>query len=404
MLDLLIITKRNNHGKYFKKLAENSRLKIKLHYISIFSPFNPLQLFGEDNVGKREVCQRQLARKQKVYPRLLSIDIFKHIYWCLLYLSVCIESAQYHYLITRNKTKRIALWNGEKLPYHTVVNVAKAIGIPIIYFENGLLPNTTTVDFNGVNAKNSLPRLPQFYREFAQHARTQSEIKLYQRPTHKKRKSNLIVTLPKKYLFIPLQVPNDSQIVANSPWIKSMEQLFSTVIQAWQESVMKDYHLVFKAHPSWPNDFRHLNISNHKVLFANGNTTQELIEKAKAVITINSTVGIESLLLGKPVLTLGNACYNINNLVLHADSSDTLDEMFKLLPTWQPEESVRQGFISYLKHIYCIPQRWSQAEKIHFTTLEKRLCGEDEYSRYLDSFEHQLTNELSLNLKKTVNV
>ena len=29
------------------------------------------------------------------------------------------------------------------------------------------------------------------------------------------------------------------------------------------------------------------------------------------VITLNSTVGIEALLFGKPVITLADACYNV---------------------------------------------------------------------------------------------
>lgn len=403
MLDLLIITKRNNHGKYFSKLAAHSRLSIKLHFISFFSLFTPLTIKGWGNVNKREISKRQLKRKQKAYPKLFSFKFIQFTYQYLLELSISLESAQYSYLLNRHKPKRIAVWNGDKAPYHTAVEVAKAHGIPVVYFENGLLPNTTTIDFKGVNAKNSLPRHAQFYREFATHARTSKQMSLYQRPMHKKRKEEPDTVLPEKFIFIPLQVPNDSQIVVNSPWIQSMEQLFTVVLQAWQESPMRHYHLVFKAHPSWPNDFKHLNTSNSRVLFANSNATQELIEKATAVVTINSTVGIESLLLQTPVVTLGDACYNIKDLVLHANSSDELDEIFQLLPTWQPDETIRQGFVSYLKHIYCIPERWSVAQQMHFNALDKRLCGEDEYSRYIDSYNEQHANVLSLNLKKSVN-
>ena len=45
---------------------------------------------------------------------------------------------------------------------------------------------------------------------------------------------------------------------------------------------------------------------------------KEVLKKAELVITLNSTVGIEALLYGKPVLTLGDAFYNIkgNNIYL----------------------------------------------------------------------------------------
>lgn len=403
MLDLLIITKRNNHGKYFKKVENNSRLRIRVHYIFPWELLNPFNCFSDQRIDKIKVCNRQLQRKRQCYPKLLSYRFFQKLYLCMMYIIVSSQCAQYSKLFLKLKPKRIATWNGEKAPYHTIVEVAKAHRIPVLFFENGLLPNTTTLDFKGVNAKNSLPRASQFYREFAQTANIPNDVKLYQRPLHKKREIEPTINLPTRFLFIPLQVPNDSQIIVNSPWIRSMEHLFTTVIQSWQESPMRKHHLVFKAHPSWPCNFSHLSSSHDRVLFANNNDTQELIEKASAVITINSTVGIESLLLGKPVVTLGNACYNIEDLVLHASSSKELDKIFDLLPLWEPDESVRQGFIAYLKHIYCVPQRWSVADKLHFMALDKRLCGEDEYSRYLDSYNYQNLQVMSLNLKKSVN-
>ena len=40
-------------------------------------------------------------------------------------------------------------------------------------------------------------------------------IKLLQRPHHKSRKVGEKILLPNNYVFVPLQVPNDSQIVVN---------------------------------------------------------------------------------------------------------------------------------------------------------------------------------------------
>ena len=36
----------------------------------------------------------------------------------------------------------------------------------------------------------------------------------------------------------------------------------------------------------------------------------ELIENSKCVITINSTVGMEAMIIGKPILILGDAIYS----------------------------------------------------------------------------------------------
>ena len=137
--------------------------------------------------------------------------------------------------------------------------------------------------------------------------------------------------------------------------------------------------LVFKTHPSWPKDFSHLTHREQNIYFANNNDTQQLIEKANAVITINSTVGIESLLLDTQVITLGNACYKIDALVTHACNSSELVAAFSNLANWQPDETLRTGFLNYLKIIYTLPQRWSAADDAQLLAATERLTFQDEY-------------------------
>lgn len=56
--------------------------------------------------------------------------------------------------------------------------------------------------------------------------------------------------------------------------------------------------------------------------------TSELINSASTVITVNSTVGFEALLLGKPVKLLGSAIYSKCSGVLGADSPGATLESF----------------------------------------------------------------------------
>ena len=60
------------------------------------------------------------------------------------------------------------------------------------------------------------------------------------------------------------------------------------------------------------------------VVFTKLMNTQELIEKSAAVVTVNSTVGIEAMLHLKPVITLGDAFYAVPGLVRPCGRDDEL--------------------------------------------------------------------------------
>lgn len=188
-------------------------------------------------------------------------------------------------------------------------------------------------------------------------------------------------------MFVPLQVPNDTQVIANSSWIKDMDQFLEEIIGA-SNALPQDLKLVVKEHPSWPGDFKEAYKNNSRVIFANGNPTQQLIEHAEAIITINSTVGIESLLLNKKVITVGQACYNIDELSLHAPDSETLRHHLLSLDSWQPNKYLQIQFLAFLKSYYCITGSYTKANNTHFKAAEQRLLQLDKFSQliaYLDS-------------------
>tara|TARA_B110000240_G_C13292094_1_gene364726 strand:- start:229 stop:747 length:519 start_codon:yes stop_codon:yes gene_type:complete len=170
-----------------------------------------------------------------------------------------------------------------------------------------------------------------------------------------------------------------------------MEQLFHLVrnarIKLQQQDSTELPYLVFKEHPSWPGHFADLYDIDEYCLFANENETQDLIENAEAVITINSTVGLESLLLGKKVITLGNACYNIDQLVLNAANEIELFEVFSMLGNWQFNESLRQKFICFIATVYCIPNDWqtmlSAPNQKHIDAMCGRILETDALTQYL---------------------
>ena len=63
--------------------------------------------------------------------------------------------------------RALVVWNGEKYYQAIAVRVAQDLGVTVLRFENGVLPDTTTLDRRGINADNSVPRDAAFYRSQA---------------------------------------------------------------------------------------------------------------------------------------------------------------------------------------------------------------------------------------------
>ena len=124
-------------------------------------------------------------------------------------------------------------------------------------------------------------------------------------------------------------------------------------------------HIVFKEHPSSKIDYSYLHKNcNEFNMFANGYSTQELIEKSSAIITINSSVGVESLLFNKKVITLGDAFYNIDGIVKYAKNKDELITILKNLDNWKIDENLIQNFLQYLYYDYFVKDDLSDIEKV----------------------------------------
>lgn len=254
------------------------------------------------------------------------------------------------------KTKANVLFvrNGAGYRQAPVIDWCKQQGITIVYIENGFLPSTIQLDGRGVNCNNSIPRNSNFYMNFVSKNKSGPDKKLIQRQSKVIQSEFDAVELPEKYYFVPFQVPTDTQVLLNSPWIRSMEEFYD-VLERSIEFLPYGFRFVIKEHPSSTFRFNSYYNRNEFIIFANSHNTQSLIENSKAVITLNSTVGVESILLGKPVITLGDACYNIDGLVYHAESADILNLIISGPDNITCNKLLADNFIAWLDQVYLIP-------------------------------------------------
>jgi len=369
-MDILFISKHGSMYKYFQYLKKNLGLRSTVldftpkFYIKLQAP--PLSA-GEVNAGTEFHLQRKKAKYN--FPE-----------WLWRFLGFYYGSKfkfyyrQFSGVIHEHKPKCIALWNGHRLPEQAIKALAKKINIPVVHFENGLLPDTTTFDLSGVNDANSLPRNAQFYREYKNET-TIIERQLVSRKFHRSKKSHaknktFYADLPDKFIFVPFQVKFDSQVLLNSKIIKTMTGLYQ-----WLEFAEKNsdqpIKFVIKEHPSDPHKYTELYNKNPNIIFSNRDT-KELIEKAEAIITVNSSVGLEAILLHKRVIVLGEACYGIEGLCHPVKTEQHMSEIINQLPLWKLDIDLVENFLAYLKSEYCVPTSWRNPDREHIESLQHK--------------------------------
>ncbi|MDG0969284.1 MAG: hypothetical protein P8O06_05555 [Porticoccaceae bacterium] len=274
--------------------------------------------------------------------------------------------------------KCIAIFNGHRLPEQAVKNMARQKSIPVVHFENGLLPNTTTFDLSGVNDDNNVPRTSAFYQQYCLSGTSQRPVEkvLVQRQFHRAKvshaqKDDFHRPLPERFVFVPFQVLFDSQVLINSPRLKNMRELYEWINFVASNCTDVNLQFVIKEHPSDPHRYDDLYHANSRIMFSNRDTT-ELIKSAEAVVTINSSVGLESLLLDKRVFVLGNACFAIDGITKPIMTPDQLAQEINRLSSWHVNKELIEKYIDYLANVYCIPQSWREPNKIHINALEQR--------------------------------
>jgi len=252
----------------------------------------------------------------------------------------------------------VVIFNGFRYNQMTAAMAAHDLGVQTIYCELGFFPGTLIFDPRGINYGNSLPRKIADYPPADEEAYEIYE-ELGSRLKARKPKKALDqkpIKPPKKYIFVPFQVDVDSQIALYSPWIKSMEALFE-VLEKLTRYLPEGWAFVLKEHPDRIVDYSHIRTraDGKKLIFANGNDSVELMKNASALLTINSSMGVQGLLFDYPVITVGQSCYSFPGLAEHAENLAESIELIKQIDRLPVDREARVRFIAYTHKHYLLP-------------------------------------------------
>lgn len=270
-------------------------------------------------------------------------------------------------------------WNGLDRKRLLFSLAARHAGQQTMFAELAPFSGFITLDTQGINARNSVPRQAGFFLNWAAtHPeepgwRTPLDTLVARAPRRGKTQDTEPEQLPDgPYLFVPMQVPGDSQLRYFGHWIPDMETLLQAVDTAAQH-LPAGWHIRIKEHPtarvSFSERIRHL--PSGRCHLANQQDTFEQIRGSAGVITVNSSVGLQAFAFNKPVVVLGAAFYGFEPLTQLARQQDELNAIMRQPAGLSFDAAAREAFLRYLLQDYYLPLNLKQPVPLPTRTLER---------------------------------
>lgn len=156
----------------------------------------------------------------------------------------------------------------------------------------------------------------------------------------------------KRFFLVPLQVFNDAQL-SNHAEFSSVENFIETILQSFAQHAPENILLVLKHHPMDRGYKDYTKLINRlsdkfgistRVRYIHDQHLPSLLNHARGVVTVNSTVGISAIFHGAPTLVCGRAIYNISGLTFQGP----LDQFWKSAPGAQPNLKLYKRFTNSL--------------------------------------------------------
>jgi len=151
-----------------------------------------------------------------------------------------------------------------------------------------------------------------------------------------------------KYVFYPLHVPNEAQITVIAPQYADQVHTIENI----SRSLPAGYQLYVKEHPNLVGgtpivDLKDITKLPNVKLLSPFESSLKITEASDCVVTINSTVGWEAMLLDKPAINLGRAFYETSGLTYSIRGFKKLPETIKKAIRENPvKEDILMKFVN----------------------------------------------------------
>ncbi|NOT98154.1 MAG: capsular biosynthesis protein [Sideroxydans sp.] len=155
-----------------------------------------------------------------------------------------------------------------------------------------------------------------------------------------------------RYFLVPLQVHNDAQVVVHSDF-DSVIHFIEEVTASFAQHAPLETILVIKHHPMDRGYHDYSKLIREQVeklglqgrcLYIHDQHLPALLQHARGVVVINSTVGLSALHHGVPLKVCGNAMYDMEGLTFQRP----LDDFWQHAQQCKPEAILLHAFHGYL--------------------------------------------------------
>lgn len=186
--------------------------------------------------------------------------------------------------------------------------------------------------------------------------------------------------LSKPYVFFPLQKPKDIQLTVRAQGCSLERAALRTA-----EAAPPGWRVLVKGHPTWVGTypaelFRRLKEKGNVDIVPAGYSAIDLIRSARAIVTVNNTIGYEAVLLRRPFVTVKPTYYS--HLGHVAGTEDGIGEALGA--------ALRRGFAATEADVErFVANLWSATYpgKSHFILNEKsELLTRRDIARTLDAY------------------
>lgn len=317
-------------------------------------PFIGLSLRGFPETDERTDAALAVAKRQPKGPvgRVLKRFLIRSQYnWSRRYF-------------TRHPDHIAMCWNGLTGSRRVFMDGARDAGAARLFAEIAPFPGRVTLDPVGVNAANNVPRDPLEFLNWAAGAPDRMTDDWRQLGANLTARASRRADVGQdagsdlknmgNFLFVPLQVPNDSQITMFSGWVDSVPGMIDALAQA-AAHLPEGWHIRVKEHPSARTSLAEPLAKaaiGGRIIVDNQTDTFAQVEACKGVITINSSVGLQAFFYDKPVIVLGQAFFAIPGLVTVADTADRLQAALAAADSLGFDPALRAAFMTYLDRVY----------------------------------------------------
>ncbi len=253
-------------------------------------------------------------------------------------------------------------WQGLTGTRRAVMMAAQDAGAARLFAELSPLPGYLTLDPRGVNAEGSVPQDPAHYADIPPDAELLDKIKS-QFESRTARRSDVAqsndAAPDEPYIFVPLQVPDDSQMILFAGWVGSATGFIAALAKA-SAALPEGWHLRLKEHPSakvkLTDQINAAIAAGARIVLDNQTDSFAQVAASRAVLTVNSSMGLQAMFWDKPVITTGDSFYAIPGIADHAGSADALALALQNAPNAEFDADLRARFLTWLATRYYIPQ------------------------------------------------